>query len=168
MDSIRPAVASDSDAIRRVHCAAFPSAAEADLVDALRRAQAVCASLVGLAEDGAVVGHALFSYASLELPREVLRVAALGPVAVRPEWQRRGVGAELIRAGPLRCWEPQLPAVILLGHATSYPRFGSRRADTWSIRCGYDVPPEAFMIAWSDAPRSGPGLAKYHPAFGAV
>jgi putative acetyltransferase len=165
--SIRIAQMDDRDAIRLVHSLAFPTPAEAALVDNLERAQTVCASVVALSESS-VLGHALFSTASIELAATSLRVGALGPVGVRPNWQGRGVGAALIRAGLERCWQLQLPAVIVLGHPAYYPRFGFQRADTWGIRCEFAVPPAAFMIAWSVPPIFGPGIAKYQPAFGAV
>ena len=167
MLTIRPERASDRDGIHQVHCLAFPTPAEANLVSRLRDEGAVCASIVATLDDR-VVGHALFSIAQLEFESDTLEIAALGPVGVLPDSQRRGVGDAMIRGGLERCKAGGLPATIVLGHPSYYPRFGFERADTWSIRCAYDVPPEAFMIAWTTTPVNGPGLAKYHPAFDAV
>lgn len=167
MVTIREEDATDHDGVRHVNGLAFPTHAEADLVERLRDEHAVCVSVVAVSQD-AVVGHALFSHAHIELPSGPLAVGALGPVAVLPEQQRRGIGASLIRAGLERCWALGLPAVIVLGHPDYYPRFGFRRADTWAIRCEFDAPPEAFMIAWSATPSAGPAIAKYHPAFAEV
>lgn len=192
---IRDERETDRDGLREVHGRAFPTLAEADLVDRLRAEHAVCASVVATLADpdtwgihdpvsgpvgvtGAahlpsascarVIGHALFSRARLEFAAGVLDVGALGPVAVLPEQQRRGIGVALIRAGLERCRALHLPAVIVLGHPEYYPRFGFQRADTWAIRCEFEAPAEAFMIAWLSAPVTGPGVAKYHPAFSAL
>ena len=167
MLAIRQERASDRNGIHQVHCLAFPTPAEANLVSRLRDEGAVCASIVATLDDQ-VVGHALFSIACLQFESETLEIAALGPVAVLPDQQRRGIGDAMIRAGLERCKASGLPATIVLGHPPYYPRFGFERADTWSIRCTFDVPPEAFLIAWTSTPVIGPGLAKYHPAFDTV
>ena len=167
MLTIRPERASDRDGIHQVHCLAFPTPAEANLVSRLRDEGAVCASIVAVVDDR-IAGHALFSLAALQLESETLEIAALGPVGVLPEQQRRGIGDAMIRAGLERCQARGLPATIVLGHPSYYPRFGFERADTWSIRCTFDVPMEAFMIAWTTTPVNRPGLARYHPAFDKV
>jgi putative acetyltransferase len=164
MVTIREERERDADGIDQVHCSAFPTPAEARLVGHLREAGAICASVVAVAEE-VLVGHALISQAHIEFEFGSLAVGGLGPVGVLPEWQLRGIGGRLIRAGLERCWALGLPAMIVLGRPDYYGRFGFRRADSWAIRCEFDARAEAFMIAWSATPRSGPGVAKYHPAF---
>ena len=117
-------------------------------------------------EGGEVVGHALFSAATLELKTETVEVGALGPVGVLPSLQRRGIGFEVIRSGFDACWERGLCAIIVLGHPAYYPRFGFSRADAWDIRWERPSSPESFMIAWRQEPLQGPGIARYHAAFG--
>jgi putative acetyltransferase len=161
---IRNEAPRDIDAIRALQALAFPTPAEAALVDKLRDADAVCASLVACAHE-VVSGHALFSKAHLYFNANTLAVAALGPIAILPVRQRAGIGGALIRHGIERCTELSFPAVIVLGHPGYYSRFGFQRADTWDIRCEFAAPPEAFMIKWLAQPERGPALAKYHPAF---
>ncbi|NOG50657.1 MAG: N-acetyltransferase [Chloroflexi bacterium] len=48
----------------------------------------------------------------------------LGPLGVLPEWQGRGVGSVLMRAGDDLARTLGYPFVVLLGHDTYYPRFG--------------------------------------------
>src|SRR5262245_29077820 len=98
MLTIREERASDRDGIHQVHCLAFPTPAEANLVSRLRDEGAVCASIVATVDDR-VVGHALFSIAHLQLESETLAIAALGPVGVLPDRQRRGNGGAMIRSG---------------------------------------------------------------------
>ena len=63
---IRPEELHDETAIREVNQLAFGQEAEGALVDALREAGAVLCSLVA-EDDGRIVGHILFSPATLEL-----------------------------------------------------------------------------------------------------
>ena len=64
---IRDERASDHPAIRAIHLAAFPTAAEADLVEQLRRDGDARVSLVGLAGD-VVVGHVMGSLMRAPFP----------------------------------------------------------------------------------------------------
>ena len=72
--------------------------------------------------------------------------AALGPMAVRPDHQRRGIGAALIEAGMTRLAASGCPFVVVLGHTEYYPRFGFVPAPPLGIRCEWDtVPDDVFM-----------------------
>ena len=64
---IRPEEQEDFAAVCRVHEAAFPSDAEARLVDLLRARGKAVVSLVAV-WDGFIVGHILFSPVSIEAP----------------------------------------------------------------------------------------------------
>ena len=162
---IRPEHPSDVERIRAVNLAAFETRSEADLVDALRRQAAPVVSLV--ADDGGeIIGHIMFTPATLAMHPDS-RIMGLAPVAVLPQRQRQGVGAALIRDGLMRCRMLGFGAVIVLGHADYYPRFGFVPASRWGIHSEYDVPDDVFMAleltAESLTGRSG--LVKYHPAF---
>lgn len=122
----------DRRAIRAIHLAAFPTAAEADLVDRLRADGDVEAARSLLAEvDGAIVGHCLLTATTLERPdgtSVVGPIVALGPIAVLPAWQRRHIGSALMRAALERCERDGAAAVVLVGSPTYYLRFGFGRA----------------------------------------
>lgn len=122
MVTVRPARPADHAAIRRINTDAFPTAAEADLVDQLRADGDVLIEL--LAElAGEPVGCIQFSPLRLDGDPPV-SAAALAPVAVAPPLQGRGVGAALIRAGVDACRQHGLLAVVVLGDPAYYPRFG--------------------------------------------
>jgi putative acetyltransferase len=127
--TIRHEEPADIDAIRQVNKQAFADAeglgtSEADLVDALRRNGNVVVSLVA-EQDGAVVGHVLFSPMLIESPGGGSHQAiALGPLAVRPDVQKQGIGSALMNAGLDEIRELGHDAVFLLGHTSYYPRFG--------------------------------------------
>lgn len=72
---VRPEHAPDIAAVRAVNLAAFPTPAEADLVDALRAQAQPLVSLVSEA-DGEIVGHILFSPVTLG-GQTALRIVAV-------------------------------------------------------------------------------------------
>jgi len=113
----------DFGAIRTVNREAFGTSAEADLVDALRANGDAALSLVA-EDDAGVVGHILFSHLPIRTSARDLAAVALAPMSVLPRWQHRGVGSALVRTGLDRCRDAGLEAVVVLGHATYYPRFG--------------------------------------------
>jgi predicted N-acetyltransferase YhbS len=159
--ALRPERDADFPAIRALLLAAFPTPAEADLVEALRAEEAHVPDACLVAErDGAIVGMVFTSVATLEEPETevglgvagggVARTApllVLGPMAVAPELQRAGIGGalvrELLRRAPAAA--PQVPLVSVLGHADYYPRFGFEPARPLGIRPPFDVPDEAWM-----------------------
>lgn len=154
--------------MRAVHTAAFPTAAEADLVEALRDAADGVVSLVAEV-DGVVVGHVMCSPATLD-GHPGVRLMGLAPVAVLPARQRRGVGSALIGAALERCRDLGVDVVIVLGDPAYYARFGFAPAARWGVACTYDAPPDAFMATEL---RPGvldkrSGTARYHPAFDAL
>ena len=121
--TVRPATSSNAAAIDAVHRAAFATDLEARLVALLIERGRATISLVAEV-DGAVVGHILFSPATvgppgqggpelredaaLASPRSARRVEpttglGLAPVAVLPAFQNQGVGSALIRAGLAEC-----------------------------------------------------------------
>jgi putative acetyltransferase len=117
-------------AVRLVHRTAFGEhhrPAVADLVDDLRRSLDTHDGLSLVAEDaGEVVGHGLFTYSLLDAPRRLVEVQVLSPLAVRPEWQRQGIGSALVRTGLDILAERGVPAVFLEGDPAYYGRFGFR------------------------------------------
>ena len=163
---IRPEAAADYDAVRAVNAAAFDSRVEADLVEALRRKGIELISLVA-DEDAEVIGHILFSPVSLA-GHPGLRLMGLGPMAVAPRRQRQGIGTALIREGLEACRRSGCDAVVVLGHANYYPRFGFVPAARYALRCEYDVPEDVFLVTElkREALRGASGLIRYDEAFG--
>ena len=96
-----PASAADREAIRTVLVEAFGRPDEADLVERLRAEDAALVSLVATS-GGRAAGYVLFSRMWIDTPNGSVAAAALAPLAVRPAFQRRGLGAELILAGLAR------------------------------------------------------------------
>jgi putative acetyltransferase len=162
---IRPEEETDHAAVHAVNRAAFETAVEADLVDALRTRAQPLVSLVA-EQDGEVVGHILFSPVSL-VRHAGLRLAGLAPMAVTPAHQRKGIGSALLRAGLDQCRQEGFVALVVLGHPQYYPRFGFAPAARFGIRSEYDVPDDVFMVLELEpgALAGKAGLIKYHDAF---
>jgi putative acetyltransferase len=164
MTELRPERSEDIEAIREVLTTAFETPAEAGLVEALRAGDAWLPDLSMVAvEDGTVVAHALLSRIILATADGAVPALALGPVAVRPEMQKRGYGSAVVRAA-LDRRDDQL--VVVLGDPAYYGRFGfvpgvplgvtgawSSFGDAWQV-----LPPTAgtpagethYPVAWDE------------------
>jgi putative acetyltransferase len=121
---------------------AFGSRDEADLVDNLRTEGVVLVSLVAEMQER-IVGHILFSRMSIETAGGSVPAAALAPMAVLPEHQRRGIGGRLIRHGLNLLHEQGERIVLVVGHPNYYPRFGFSSEKALSLESPF--PPGAFM-----------------------
>lgn len=120
MNEIRAAGPADHAAIHAVVAAAFGQPDEADLVNALRADGDALLELVAV-EDGAIVGHLLFSPLGTDNGR---RLAALAPLSVQPGHQKDGIGTALMEEGHRRLATAGIEAIIVLGHPAYYPRVG--------------------------------------------
>ena len=162
---IRPEQLGDIPAIRDVNRRAFGQDQEGHIVDTLRANGAAVLSLVA-GVDGRVVGHIMYS----PLLVGGVQGAALGPMAVLPEYQHRGVGTSLVEAGNGHLRRDGCAFIAVLGHPTFYPRFGFRPASIYGITCEWNVPDDVFMILVLDEPKmSGVvGMAEYRTEFSTV
>jgi putative acetyltransferase len=154
--------------IRDIVAHAFGQRAEADLVDQLRADGDLLISLVAVAESGELVGHILFSRLRIEGAHgRLAEAAALAPLAVRPEYQGKGVGSALAKAGIKACTARGLEAIIVLGDPKFYRRFGFSAATASSLRSPY--PGDAFMaLELKPGALRAKGTVRYAAAFGAL
>jgi len=197
MATIRIEKPGDEEQIRIVNQRAFGQNEEADIVDKLRLTCTNMISLVAVSNNQ-IVGHILFTPleiiprcssrrldlginpnsprefltgftpATLQVGERIIEGMGLAPMAVLPEFQRQGIGSQLVKAGLEVIEKAQSPFVIVLGHPTYYPRFGFVPASRYRIKSEYEnVPDEAFMIIVFDqaALQGISGVAKYRPEF---
>lgn len=150
--------------MREIVTAAFPTAEEADLVDALRadpEAWIDGLSVVVETAEGTLAGHALFTRCHVDGSPAL----ALAPVAVLPAFQRQGAAA--IRAGLDSARSLGENLVLVLGHPECYPKFGFAPASRWSVRASFEVPDEALMALTLAPGRPVPsGVIAYAAPFG--
>jgi len=97
-------------------------------------------------------------------------IMGLAPMAVKEDFRGVGVGSKLVTAGIEACEKLGAGAIVVLGHANYYPKFGFNPASRFNLSCEYEVPDEAFM-ALELMPgylSSKSGVVKYHEAFASV
>jgi putative acetyltransferase len=162
----RPETADDIPAIRGIVLAAFPTDAEAGIVDALRadlEAWIDGLSMISIAPDGTPAGYALLTRCHVDGAPAL----ALAPCAVLPSAQRTGAGSAAVRAALDAARTMGENLVLVLGHAGYYPRFGFTPASRFGIRAPFEVPDEAMMAMTLDTSRPAPtGTIAYPAAFG--
>lgn len=160
---IRPEVVEDAEAIRAVNLAAFrdhPYSHQTEhlIVEALRRAGALEVSLVAVSGER-VVGHIAFSPARLgNVPHGWFLV---GPVAVLPSLQHRGIGSALVEAGLAALRARRACGCVLVGDPAFYRRLGF--AGLPGVM--YEGVPSEYVLClpFGDAAPAGAIIA--HPAF---
>lgn len=137
---IRREDARDAGAIHDITAAAFGQPgrggadrdpAEATLVDELRASPAwlPALSLVAATPAGEIIGHVLCTRGHVGQEP----VLALGPLTVRPDHQRRGVGSALMHAIIGAADALGEPMIALLGNPAYYGRFGFRPAADYHV-----------------------------------
>jgi putative acetyltransferase len=134
--------AEERSVIHSINEAAFGCQDEADLVDSLRTEDVVLVSLVAEIRER-IVGHILFSRMWIETAGRSVPAAALAPMAVLPEHQRRGIGGRLIRHGLNLLRGRSELIVIVVGYPDYYPRFGFSSEKARSLESPF--PQDAFM-----------------------
>jgi putative acetyltransferase len=160
---IRPETPADHDSIRDILIAAFANhpyshQTEHLIVEGLRAGDALTLSLVAEL-DGNVVGQITFSPAMFDA--KDFGWLGLGPVAVSPHLQRRGIGQALVTEGLKRIRGMGAQGCVLVGDPAFYRRFGFENNPALRME---GVPSEVLMcLPMSDwVPE---GTVTHHSAF---
>lgn len=99
-------------------------------------------------DDEQVVGHILFTQVTVVGASRDLSAQLLAPLAVLPEYQSKGVGAELINRGLAELKKAGVELALVLGHPGYYPRCGFiNDAAKLGFEAPYPIPPE-YADAW--------------------
>lgn len=167
---IRPETAHDHHAIAAVTQAAFAQAPHSDhrevfIVAALRAAGVLRCALVAHIADGSIVGHLAASPVTITDGNMQLHDwVGLGPVSVLPQWQRQGIGTQLIHHAMEQLSAQGVAGCVVLGDPAYYGRFGFAPLPALQLP---GVPPAYFMArAFGGAvPR---GVVSYHAGFAAT
>jgi putative acetyltransferase len=129
------------------------------IVNGLRNSGALTLSLVAENETG-IVGHIAFS--PVKIAGEASPWFGLGPVSVKPEYQGKGVGSQLILKGLNELASQGAQGVVLLGEPEYYARFGFK-ADSELTLTG--VPAQYFLVKALTSSPLPMGEVSYHQAF---
>lgn len=126
----------------------FSDQTEHELVSRIRKSDAFIPplSLVAISPDqNEIVGHILLSKIVIRDGDQQAASLALAPVSVSPEYQKQGIGGQLIEQALQQAKKLGYHSVVVLGHPDYYPKFGFKKASEWGIRAPFEVPDEAFL-----------------------
>lgn len=152
--------------IRQITKAAFApleysSQTEAEIIDALREAGALTVSLVALLE-GVVVGHVAFS--PVKIDGRDMAWFGLGPIAVRPDCQKNGIGEKLVRDGLSRLVHLGAKGCVVQGNPQYYRRFGFEN----DVALIYEGPPAEYFMRLVFSGQAPSGQVNFHKGFSAT
>ena len=169
---IRPERDADHPVIAEVVRAAFVGHPDevVSFVERIRASEQFIPELALVAEDSSgVIAHVMLSWVGVEGGSRT-KILDLTPMSVRPDRQRIGVGARLIRDALGRAEEAGEPAVMVEGVPAYYPRFGFEQASALGFISPHPkIPDDAFMV--KRLPGYSPDLAGrivYPAAFDAL
>lgn len=123
--TVRPMTVSDSDAVLAIVGAAFADDPEVVPLQAALAARPDNHGYVA-EHEGRLVGHVGLTRCWIDAEPRLVEALVLSPLSVAPDAQRRGVGAELLRAAISGAEVLGAPAVFLEGDPAYYSRQGWR------------------------------------------
>jgi putative acetyltransferase len=151
--------------IRQLLLKCFPTAGEADLIEALRTADRLRCAVVAT-DDSDLVGYVAFSPVTTESGHTGL---GLAPLAVHPDYRGQGVARGLVEQGLAASKADACPWVVVLGEPELYGRFGFQPASRFQLVDEYGGG-EAFQALElaSGTLAAVSGVARYAPEFSMV
>lgn len=166
MISLRPAIPEDYPEISYLLERAFNQRNEADLVEQLRAGGFDVLELVA-ESGGCLAGHIFYSPLPIEAPARTVRAAALAPLAVHPDFQRRGIGGALVHMSIPMLAHAGFEAIVVLGHPDYYTRFGFSPETAASLRHPFPPGPHFMALELESGVLDGlAGEVRYAPPFG--
>lgn len=144
---IRQETESDWNEVYKVIKKAFETVEYSDhdehnLVNRLRKSDSFVPQLSLVAErDKEIIGYILFT--KINVNKETL--LALAPLAVRTDFQNKGIGSRLVKEGHKKAIALGYKGCIVLGNKEYYSRFGYESAGNYHITAPFDVPEDNFM-----------------------
>ena len=147
----------------------MPGCDEHYIIHTLRGAEGVITELNLVCEmDGEPVGHIFYTHTNvIDADGTAHPVISFGPISVRPDVQRTGIGSELIRRSFAMAREMGFGAVLITGNPRYYHRFGFGPAGEFGIVMddGREIP-ELMAIELTPGALDGvSGRMFFHPKF---
>lgn len=162
---IRDEQPADLPGIERLIADAFRTAPHSNgieqlIVSALRRAGALTLSLVAATDDD-LTGHVAIS--PITTSSDDQGWFGLGPIAVAPSHQGRGIGTRLMHAALDRLRDAGASGCVVLGNPGFYTRFGFVREEALVL----PGVPQEYFLARTFMGTAASGTVAYHDAFNA-
>lgn len=117
-------------------------------------------SLVAVDADQ-LIGHILFTRATLVGAKKPIKIQLLAPLGVIPSRQNSGIGIQLINEGLKQLKESGTELVFVLGHPGYYPKCGFSPAGSQGFEAPYPIPAEV-ADAWMVQDLSGTYIGNVH------
>lgn len=123
-----------------------PGCNEHYLVHVLRSSDDYIPEISRVAEiDGKIVGTIMYSNAYVLDGEKRTDVITFGPLCIDPEYQKRGIGGELLEKTMQLAREQGYQAIIIFGEPEYYPRHGFKTCDHYNITTNDGKNFDAFM-----------------------
>lgn len=125
--NIRVATSQDCNDIQSVHLSAFPES-ESEIVAKLATDllfEKIVPQIISLVAetDGVIVAHIAFSPVTID-SNENFQGYLLGPLGVKPNYQKLGIGSKLVEYGMQQLLAMEVNVVFVYGDPKYYGRFG--------------------------------------------
>lgn len=149
--NLRPEKVADYEAVFKLIEEAFKTEQFSDgkeqfLVNRLRKSRVFIPELSIVAEfRGEIVGHILLSRIKIRNEKKTFDSLALAPVSVKPKFQNKGIGGQLIEESHSIAKTLGYQSIVLLGHKNYYPRFGYELCSKYGIKIPFEAPDENCM-----------------------
>jgi putative acetyltransferase len=160
---IRDELPKDYEQITQITIAAFTNhpysnCREYLLVQKLREKKSLTVSLVAMVK-GEVAGHVAFS--PVRIAGVFCGWYGVGPLSVKPELQKKGIGSALMRAGMEKMKSLGAKGCVLVGDPMYYARFGYHNSDGMTFQ---HAPEENFVVLALGGEEM-PGKVEFDAAF---
>jgi len=141
----RPMNPGEEAAVERLLQRAFKGSSEAQLVRKLRKSRQIAGEMV-VPGEGGIVGY--YALSKMVEPKGWL---ALAPVAIDPEWQRRGIGKRMV--GMAAEWARlSQTMIVVLGDVPFYEKAGFKAGRAAKLISAYPVDHLLLAGPGGDAP----------------
>lgn len=164
--TIKPETTNDYTAISWIHKKAFGRDNEPKLIEDLRKTSSFDPRLSLIAfSDSQAVGHILFYPLAIETNSRTVDTLGLVPLAVKPSFQKQGIGSQLVIEGLSRTKQLGYKSVFVVGDPNYYSRFGFKLAKNITNNIGEPENHFMFIELEPNCLKDIKGVLRYPPEF---
>lgn len=138
------------------------------LIENMRNSEIFIPELSRVAKiNDSIIGIIMYTKGEIVRGRKHIPVIVLSSLAVLPNYQGLGVGAELIRNSFDKARRMEFDAVLTFGDEDYFTRFGFKSTNEFGITTSLEIPEEEFLAIelTENALIDARGNLKNHPVF---